>query len=99
MLEEIPTKPRPNRNGGEHCAILRSDASLLAGLFKQSLRRYQIIENGLPEDAVVIGVHIEAGIGDSSGTVDLLIESASFAFVPNGFTPPVLLPPTAQRLD
>jgi hypothetical protein len=52
------------------------------------------VENGLPDDAVIVGIYLI----DAGRMIEVIIQSASFDAVEDGDTPPELCP-TYTRID
>lgn len=91
-LPELEPKARPNRQAGGHVKWLAIDQSLLVAWWTQGAHVcYDVVKDGLPEDAEIVGCEFR------DGGAWLLVESAAFDFIPNGFRVPNAPVPTAVR--
>ncbi len=81
-------------------AILRVTPQLFVDLFKPSMTdwRYRIVSGALPEDAHVVGVAFPVRYDAPSDSIEIVIESESFAPIPFDCVLPYLDPAVIKRV-
>lgn len=90
------TVPVSRMKGGREvrrAAVLRITGEALLAVFREGDERHFAVERGVPRDAKVVGSQYAEGIWD------VVLESESFAEIPEGAEPPVLEPPVLVDLS
>ncbi len=83
------TKPVTKTTMSKRLRILRVNAQLFAETLMPGRRAFEVVENAIPADALVVGVAVDR---DNPTIIKIAIQDDSFEPVEDGTVPPEIMP-------